>query len=225
MWKKHFHLTEDQHTYHISLWYHAALRYNIKGTLCWTMELKWCLKQISQPTWPDRLMYILAYADELTLLSTAQLFIYNTIYLVSWRLKSRTFQLYVQQLAPTNKTTRFSHYWPFARGIQWTVDFPIKGSVMWKVFPYHDAILLSWRDRYSPHVFTKAFEFFPVLLSWVLKPRNIQGPVCFFIKRLHGCNNKCVSTVNSVIRGVKYQWIVVEKVEWLVERVFTGCAK
>ena len=51
--------------------------------------------------------------------------------------------MFVQQLVQANikENTKASYYHPFVSGIHWRpVDSPHKGSVKWKVCPWHDII-------------------------------------------------------------------------------------
>ena len=55
---------------------------------------------------------------------------------------------------PTSTKHQSPHYWPFVRGIHWSlVNFPHKESVTWKKFPYDD-IIMNLGQITPSHYFT-----------------------------------------------------------------------
>ena len=63
---------------------------------------------------------------------------------ITWHLKLLATWLFIQQLvqAKNKKNIKVLHYCSFVRGIYWwPVNFLYKGSVMGKVFQYHDIIM------------------------------------------------------------------------------------
>ena len=70
---------------------------------------------------------------------------------MSWGVKSLATWVFVQQHVQVNKkeNTKATHYCPSMRRIQpsW-VDFPDKGTVMWKVFPWHHIVM--WKVIMMP---------------------------------------------------------------------------
>ena len=47
--------------------------------------------------------------------------------------------------SPYRLKQKYQHYWPYVIGIhRWSVDFPRRGSVMWKVFSCHDVTILTF---------------------------------------------------------------------------------
>ena len=85
---------------------------------------------------------------------------YNDITWASWHLKSLATWLFCSTASgQQQRNITGLHYWPFVRGIHWwPVDSPHKGSVMWKLFPCHDAIMWLALGRGKGAIISDLFD-------------------------------------------------------------------